>query len=38
MEQKTNYTKTMIEEMHREMAHSVHDLGERGESKDFSIK
>lgn len=26
---KTNYTKTMIEEMHREMAHSVHDLGER---------
>ena len=27
MEQKTNYTKMMIEEMHREIAHSVHVLG-----------
>jgi len=29
MEQKTNYTKMMIEEMHREIAHSVH-VGEKG--------
>lgn len=27
MEQETNHTKTMIEEMHREIAHSVHILG-----------